>query len=204
MKTIEFLICCEAEEAATIINNATQCIEEYSMTRNKKEFDILFGNIRAVIAYWAGHTYVGFRKERILSDAFQSFFLALRGLVETLMSSHCSPKEKKFVIKIRFFGRVYRYLGHGDCMDAEGLIQPEYSDIFVSWSKNQRNGYFERKLYGPITLLTCEIREPDWGFDLELFDLRQAHEKEVVFPTKQESIVDASYKNIDDNPEDYD
>ena len=101
---------------------------------------------------------------------------------------------KKFANDTLYHGTIYRYLGH--CLENEiydNIVEPEYNDIYVSWSKNPTNSYIESKLYGTKTLLTCKIENNYYGIDLEAFCVVRGNEAEVVFPTIKETITNIEY-----------
>ena len=104
-----------------------------------------------------------------------------------------SNKEKKFANKCLFRGKVYRYLGHNESQGKHKKIKPKYNEIYVSWSKLNKIPYIESKLYGWMTLISCEIEEPFYGIDLDALDISRPHEKEVVFPTIEKLISDIKY-----------
>lgn len=96
--------------------------------------------------------------------------------------------------KVLYRGSLYRYLGHGSAKcNTNNRIEPQFNNIYVSWSKNPKNYYIESKLYGTMTLLACKIDEPYYGIDLEAFDVIRGKEAEVVFPTIKETITEVRY-----------
>jgi len=82
------------------------------------------------------------------------------------------------------------------------VVTPEYNDIYVSWSKSERNYYIESKLYGPMTWMKAEIRNPYFGIDIQGFEdwcqewlgdssfITRGEEREVVFPTIKDCIIE--------------
>ncbi|MGL5259566.1 MAG: hypothetical protein ACRC7V_05600 [Lachnospiraceae bacterium] len=106
-----------------------------------------------------------------------------------------------------FRGTVYRYLGIADSRNYRKKIkvEPEYNEIFVSWSKTEQNSYIESKLYGPRTWMQEKIEESDFGIDIHGFELwcekwldrvyfiTRGNEKEIVFPTYERCIVQKEY-----------
>lgn len=56
-----------------------------------------------------------------------------------------------------------------------------------------QNHYIESKLYGTMTLLTCEASEPHYGIDLNAFGVVRGDEAEVVFPTIADAITNIEY-----------
>ena len=77
--------------------------------------------------------------------------------------------------------------------NANKRVEPQYNNIYVSWSKQPQNHYIENKLYGTMTLLTCKVDEPYYGIDLEAFGVVRGQEAEVVFPTIKETITEVKY-----------
>ena len=101
---------------------------------------------------------------------------------------------KSFSDEVLYRGSLYRYLGKGSAEEnADKRIEPQYDNIYVSWSKQPKNYYIESKLYGTMTLLTCKIDEPYYGIDLEAFGVVRGEEAEVVFPTIKETITEIRY-----------
>lgn len=150
-------------------------------------------NISTVLNNWVGSTYVGNRKEKVLKKAYQAFFEAL---YEWLFCLKKIPDEniQRFVGKALYQGTLYRYLGYGYCQDnIEKPIEPIYDKYYVSWSKKEKNSYFESKLYGVITHITCELKDMHYGIDLHAFGMRQECEQEVVFPTIKDTITNVKY-----------
>lgn len=122
----------------------------------------------------------------------------------------CRNNDRYFNIerssKILYRGIVYRYLGHqlGDIPD-NSIVEPNYNDIYVSWSKNPKDTHIESKLRDPMTWIAAEIKEPYYGIDLvglaeaisELVEVEHRiaikDEREVVFPTIKECITEIKY-----------
>lgn len=171
----------------------------------KVQGEPLMKNIAAVVANWTGSTYVGDRKKKPLEKAYQAFFSALHDFI-----IECRNNDRYFNIerssKILYRGMVYRYLGHqlGDVPD-NSIVEPNYNDIYVSWSKNPKDTHIESKLRDPMTWIAAEIKEPYYGIDLvglaeaisELvaveYRIAIKDEKEVVFPTIKECITEIKY-----------
>lgn len=158
-----------------------------------EQMETLDNNIITVLNNWVGSTYVGKRKEKVLKRAYQAFFEAL---YEWLFCLKRIPDEdiQQFVGDALFQGTLYRYLGYGDCEDnIEERIEPIYDKYYVSWSKKEKNSYFESKLYGMITHITCELKNMHYGIDLNAFGMGREHEQEVVFPTIKDTITNVKY-----------
>lgn len=171
----------------------------------KEQGEPLLKNIAAVLDNWTGSTYVGEKKKSQIEKAFQAFFKALYDFI-----IECRRNDRYFNIKrsneILYRGMVYRYLGYaiGYAPD-NSRVEPIYNDIYVSWSKNQKDVHIESKLSDPITWLSAEIKEPYYGIDLvglsnaisELVDIKHRiaiiDEQEVVFPTIRECITEIKY-----------
>lgn len=162
-----------------------------------KDYKIFFENVRATLNWWTGHSYVGHKKDKSIQNAFQAFFEALYDFL--LFCQRCdnslSQSLKKFADSALYRGTVYRYLGHCSNVNnnAESKIEPEYNNVYVSWSKKPNNRYIQSKLSGIKTLLTCVISEPLYGIDLEAFEVVKGDEAEVVFPTIKEMITNIEY-----------
>ena len=116
-----------------------------------------------------------------------------------------SSLEKEFLKNIKYNGKLYRYLGNGNPINKKKIIEPIYNDIYVSWSKEEKNSYIESKLYGKMILLYCDTSNKHFGIDLERFQefynktfkesfyISRGNEREVVFPTIKETIYDIKY-----------
>lgn len=103
-----------------------------------------------------------------------------------------------------FRGTVYRYLGIADSRNyrKKKRIDSVYNNVYVSWSRSERNSYIESKLYGPRTWMRAEVREPEFGIDIHGFELwcekwlgetyfiTRGEERKIVFPTVKECIVE--------------
>lgn len=157
------------------------------------DFEVFLDNIWKTLCYWTGKTYIGINKDKSIQRAFQSFFEELYCFLLTCRefdnSSLCD-----FANEALYRGTLYRYLGHGQIEgNANNKIEPQYNNIYVSWSKQPKNHYIESKLYGTMTLLTCKIDEPYYGIDLEAFGVVRGQEAEVVFPTIKETITEVKY-----------
>ena len=188
-----------------LISNATFEIEMYRKNRatntyHKKYFLSLFDKIGTVLSEWTGKTYIGEPKNKKVEQAFQNFFSAIKNLIIFFdsIAPQLSHKEKQFIKSIKYFGVIYRYLGH-NTPNNNASIEIKYNNIFVSWSKNKANPYFESKLYGEKKRLYCKIPYNDFGIDLEglksYFDklkisgsFSKNTEREVVYPTIKEAI----------------
>lgn len=171
--------------------------------KNNYRMDIggYFDVIKEALYFWTGNTYVGRRKDKAVEEAFQTFFVELYDLL--LSGRNCKILElRKMANSALYQGVVYRYLGHSadDLCDGKHkiVVSPEYNDIYVSWSKNTEINTVPSKLYGPQTLLTCEIKESFYGIDLEPFGVCKSNEREVVFPTIKELITDCIVIEEDD------
>ena len=156
-------------------------------------FQALCINICETLNFWTGHTYVGRRKQPQVQKAFQAFFEALYAFLFICRDLDNSTLQD-LANKSLYRGVLYRYLGHdslGDNIDSK--VEPEYNNIYVSWSKKPQHHYIESKLYGTMTLLTCEVREPHYGIDLNVFGVVRGAEVEVVFPTFADAIKNIEY-----------
>lgn len=166
-------------------------LEKHSISY--EEFELFSNNIYQTLNFWTGHTYVGKKKQKALQKAFQAFFEALYSFLFTCRKLDNSMLQK-FANESLYHGVLYRYLGHGSADDnIDNKVEPVYNNIYVSWSKKPQNYYIESKLYGVMTLLTCNIIEPYYGIDLEPFGVVRGDEAEVVFPTIKETITDITY-----------
>lgn len=193
----------EADKALNEINRVTAQINSVQkklptndIMYGDDDFKIFYHNVFQTLNYWTGHTYVGNKKGKSIQKAFQAFFEALYDFL-----LFCQREDKSFLHPLKdladdalYWGTVYRYLGHcSDDNDTESKVEPEYNDIYVSWSKKPNNHYIQSKLYGTKTLMTCVIAEPYYGIDLEAFGVVRGDEAEVVFPTVKEMITDIQY-----------
>ncbi len=157
------------------------------------DYQMLADNILRTLNYWTGKTYVGIEKDKTVRKAFQSFFTQLYSFLMICRDSNIKELQK-FAKRALYQGVLYRYLGHGDVSeDCDSRVEPQYNDIYVSWSKNSENSYIESKLYGVITLIECEVSGNYYGIDLGAFGVVRGNEAEVVFPTIKETVKDISY-----------
>ena len=172
---------------------------------NNNHAKIPFMNIINAICYWTGSTYVGSKKHPELEKAFQSFFVALYDLVLAFKMVD-NPVFQKCADMILYRGMVFRYLGHDSCMESKGNVEPNFNDIYVSWSKQPDNPCIESKLYGTMTWMSAEIQEPYYGIDLDGLEkainclvgiecrFTRGNEQEVVFPTIEECVTEVKYR----------
>lgn len=160
---------------------------------SNEEFSVLLNNVYETLKYWTGHTYIGQRKKKDIQKAYQTFFEALYDFL-FLCRELGNPVLKSFADEALYRGLLYRYLGYGFVeKNAYKRVEPQYNNIYVSWSKQPKNHYIESKLYGTMTLLTCKVDEPYYGIDLEAFGVVRGQEAEVVFPTIKETITEVKY-----------
>lgn len=186
------------------INEVTRCIDFYVSKRKESEalknnFSKLLEFVAAVLQIWTGETYVGVKKDVMVKNTFQMFFIALVDLIRCIDDDvHNSKLEKEFVKSVKYNGDIYRYIGSCSHRNHK-KITPQYNDIFVSWSKNESSGYLISKLYGPVTHLHAKIPSDNFGIDLEGFQdlcdkndidcyVARGNEREVVFPTIEEFV----------------
>lgn len=150
------------------------------------DFELYMKNVRATFAWWCGNTYVGRHKDESLSSAFQRFFEAIYEFLLFCENSWDSNLQA-LAAKTLYCGTLYRYLGYLICEGCESehdnWVEPEYSNIYVSWSKLPVVPYIESKLESHITHLTCTATAAHYGIDLSGFGVGRPNEAEVVFPT---------------------
>lgn len=170
-------------------------------------FEELCYYIVCVLQRWSGNSYVGIEKEETKRNIFQNFFVQLKNLIVylTINKDEICSLERMFINCIKYNGKLYRYLGHGDFSNKRKKVKPNYNDIFVSWSKEEENSYIESKLYGKMTRLYCDTSNKYFGIDLESFQefynktfneqcyISKGNEREVVFPTIEEAIYKIEY-----------
>lgn len=172
-------------------------------------FEKLMCEIAFSMSEWSGNTYVGDEKDKKLENVYQAFFESLYMLIDFLheRKDKIMIEEQNFINSIRYSGKIYRYLGYGNCQDKRinSYIKPNFSSIFVSWSKNRESSYLESKLYGRKTRLYCEIPHKHYGLDYECFQeflhhqyecdyyISRGEEREVVFPTIEEYVYKIEY-----------
>ena len=127
---------------------------------------------------------------------FSLFFISLYQFLIACRNSD-NNALKDLGTRALFQGTVYRYLGYGSAIgDINKPKEIKYNNIYVSWSKNKRNEYIESKLYGVITLMTCEISDDYYGIDLEELGVSRGYEREVVFPNYENLVTKIkSFKN---------
>lgn len=189
----------DTDEVCNLINEATCHINQYKNNRFLKEksreyFEKLLSDIKEVLVKWTGDTYVGCPKEERLQKTYQNFFEALLCLLLFLKEKDTliTRKEKEFYQSCLYNGTLYRYIG-SNYYNNEETIKPRFDGIYVSWSKNSENDYLRSKLYGPITWLKCEVKEPMYAIDLNYFGVSRGNEEEVVFPTIEKCITDSKF-----------
>lgn len=141
---------------------------------------------------WVNNTYIGEKKPQNFQNAFQKFFCELYDLLIAMSKSHIR-KLSKFARATLYQGHVYRYLGHLSNSEKFDKIEPNFNNLYVSWSKEEHISYIESKLYGTITHITCDISGDNYGIDLTQFGISKKHESEVVFPTIKECIKKIDY-----------
>lgn len=108
-------------------------------------------------------------QEERYSESISNFFEALYDFLFVCRELG-NPVLKSFVVEALYRGLLYRYLGYGFVeKNADKRVEPQYNNIYVTWSKQPKNHYIESKLYGTMTLLTYKIDEPYYGIDLEAF-----------------------------------
>ena len=198
----------EIKKITLDIKSYTKC-RFVRLTDWKEIFEKMIYEIAYAMSKWSGNTYVGKEKDKELEKVYQSFFESVYSLIIIFDKNKDKTMflENKFVDSIKYHGKVYRYLGHGDSIDKRKkyYIKPIYNDIYVSWSKNEDNHYLESKLYGKITKLYCDIPNDQYGLDYERFQdfinnslkeefyISRGRETEVIFPTIEEYIYDIKY-----------
>lgn len=189
---MESLFSDEKDLIVQAIREATHNIYTYYNSKERTCTWLLdLGNdICDVCSFWTGKTYVGSQKEKDIENAFQSFFEVLMNLLLDMKHS-ANDYEKNVANAMLYQGTVYRYLGKNHTH--KGKVVPIYNDIYVSWSKQPENHYLLSKLFGKITWISCEIKEPLYGIDLEVIGCSRANEQEVVFPTKEPCITEVKY-----------
>ncbi|MBD5545267.1 MAG: hypothetical protein HDR01_13800 [Lachnospiraceae bacterium] len=207
----------DEENSIRCITSVTNTIDNYIFSRKEMEYskekfiDLCVG-ICYVFNIWTGQTWVGDRKEKDISDAFQNFFVFLYKLVCSINDNkNYSAYDERFFAKfISYTGKVYRYLGKNNSQEQE-VVVPVYNDIYVSWSKLPHSSYIESKLYGTMTWMAANIQSPYFGIDLEGFEkilirltnekckVTRGNEREVVFPTFKECIMEVRYIEEDED-----
>lgn len=202
----------QTDEIVECINAGIKNIEQYCNYRKKHPgnlsmFNNLFDDIIDITYFWTGNFYVGYRKEKVIETVFQNFYNSLYELLINFKNttySHMIQEECDAALKYLYQGKIYRYIGYGNSQDCEKPLKIEYDNIWVSWSKEPNNSYFETKLYGKCIKLYATIENEKYGIDLESLGSSRNNEREVVFPTIKETInKEISFKNYDFDPEDY-
>lgn len=176
------------------ISHTTNEIENYLKNRNdfiENELFQLIIDIKNVIQYWVGNTYVGMPKNKKLRNYYQAFWCSLYNLIIdiNINSNKYNSSEKLTLGSLLYEGPIYRYIGHGDSQD-NTKIEIKYNDIFVSWSKCEKVHYLEEKLYGDYYWISGNTNKEHYGIDLEKINLSKPYEREVVFPTIKDCITE--------------
>lgn len=165
---------------------------------NEKNFNIMFENIRKIIVWWTGNTYVGYKKNSLIKKLFQQFYELLYEILIKMKSSGFKQLSD-FTNNALYQGKIYRYIGYNENNCKKEPKQINYNNIYVSWSKLPENSYFEQKLCGTITHISCEISGDYYGIDLSAFEASRANEEEVVFPTVKSLITEIRIIEEDDD-----
>lgn len=189
-------------------------VQEYTRYRLNQEFQEdklidICSIICSILLAWTGNTYIGIKKERNVEIQYQCFFVLLHEFLVFCCSNSdkLSDMERSLARFMMYRGTVYRYLGVADTFNIvkKRKIEPEYNEIYVSWSQTERNSYIESKLYGPMTWLKAEIKAPNFGIYIHGFELwcekwlgescfiTRGNEKEIVFPTYERCVVQKEY-----------
>ena len=182
----------DIDEIVVGITEATNNIAEYMNVNNPNKeqlFDVC-NDVKTICAFWTGNMYVGIHKANAVKEAFQVFFETLMNFLLSIKENG-NPHETKLAKSLLYRGTVYRYLGSRE--PTKEVIAPLYDNIYVSWSKNQKNSYVEGKLIGSKTWLSCKISDPLYGIDLEALGCSKGEEREVVFPTIKECITEIKF-----------
>lgn len=191
---------------------ATEAIDKYIEYRENKSFQKsllceLCHCISIGISIWCGHTYIGEQKDPNELLIYQGFFYKLSILICTIErnSARSDQEELRFLESIKYNGTIFRYLGSSNHSNHD-RIYPIPDSQYVSWTKDKDMiyPYISQKLYGPITLISYNIGENDFGIDLTgfyeycrsdeirvLWDCRE-FENEVVYHTPKISDVNIS------------
>lgn len=179
-------------EVDKVTNNINNYIKNNN--RNTKEFFIqVLSDVKEVCNCWTGKTYVGQSKRQDLKNAYQDFFSNLMKML-LLCKTNRNPCENKVAEALLYQGKIYRYLGYGISSNRKKkAIEPDYDGVYVSWSKEPKNGYIESKLYGEMTWIEAEIKSPYFGIDLEKMGISRGKEREVVFPTLKDFVTNIKY-----------
>lgn len=189
------------------IEGVTYGLGIYTLQRKEKGYDKalfmdMLCHIMEVLSKWTGQTWVGCKKDKKTENVFQKFFEALYSLIGYIQyfEKIMSTDEIEFAALVTYSGAIYRYLGSSDSAN-KVCVEIEYNNIYVSWSKNEKNSYIESKLYGPCLLVQAETSPFDYAIDLEGIDIFyrkitgknvgvvKGKEREVVYPTKESCIL---------------
>lgn len=149
-------------------------------------------NIEEVLRSWTIDMRVGTKKNNSVEQVFQDFFNALYDFILTCKQID-NVDFQNFVENALYEGTLYRYLGHcRSDKDHKTRVEPQYNNIWVSWSKNESNSQLEQKLYSSMTKLTCHTGLVK-GIDLKAFGASRPGECEVVYPTYEDCIDNIEY-----------
>ena len=185
-------ICKEVNRCSNQINNIVKHLKTEG-NLYEEQYSGIKQNIYIALKIWCGQTYIGKPKEKHIKKNFQRFFCNLyEFLIECGKSNN--PILKSLSNNALFQGTVYRYLGYDEPIENDSEpVEPNFNDIYVSWSKEKKFGNIFTKLYGTKTLLVCEIKDKYFGIDLEALGI-DGDEYEVVFPTIRETIINIEYQ----------
>lgn len=189
-------------------------VKEYMKERRQREFDQdslmeICDGMNSILLNWTGNTYVGIKKETQVEKAYQDFFELIHDFLDfcSKNSENLDEMESSLAEYMMYSGTVYRYLGIADSRNyrKKQRVEPIFNNIYVSWSRSEKNSYIENKIYGPKIWMKAEIEETDFGIDIHGFErwcenwfgdscfITRGEEKEVVFPTLEKSIVEIKY-----------
>lgn len=192
------------------IEYATEAIDKYIDYRAKKPFQKTFLHelchcISIGISVWCGYTYIGEQKDPNELLFYQGFFYKLSILICTIErnSIYFDKEELKFLESIKYNGIIYRYLGSSDHSNHD-RIYPMPDNQYVSWTKDKDKiyPYISQKLYGPITLISYNIGENDFGIDLVgFYDYCRSDEIRILWDCREfeNEVVYRTPKISDDN-----
>ena len=209
MSELDKIIRCDfsniyTSETLKIVNEISKVICCMDLYYSKKRFDHrlflnLKENIKNVCDYWTGNVYIGTCKENNVKNTFQVFFEKLMKLLLYMKNSEIKY-EKEYANEVLYQGKLYRYLS-SDKFSAKS-VDVEYSNVYVSWSKQKENNV-KGKMYYPYKILTCEMSKEMYGIDIEAIGVSKYLEFEFVFPTIKETIINVeevfdNYKEDED------
>ena len=165
------------------LNEISRNIRSFIADRGNHELceKVIYG-IAGGAEFWVGKTSVGIPKNAVVRKAFQEFWTSVFMLIQDIGAHKKDyPKDIWPLAECVFRGKIYRFINTKDV---------KYDSIYVSWSKsNEFTPYMGEKLGIRKTYLITAETGLEGGIDLEKLGASRPNEREVVFPTSEDSVI---------------